>query len=149
MGSDWVRFQVEDLFEQNRIFIGDGYRAKRKEFGLTGIPFARVSNINEGLNLVDTDLFPLKDLHKVGDKVSPDSDRGVIERNTISLLNNFCENHNHQKPIDPASDNWLGNYAKSDDINKSSLWNINYVRECYDPNFLDLFEQLVSQMITT
>ena len=74
---------------------------------------------------------------EIDDASSPGSKRGVIERNTISLFSNFCE---QSDPIDPASDNWLGKFAKSDDIKQSGLWNVNHVRECYDPTFLDLLE---------
>lgn len=83
---------------------------------------------------------------EVDDEPGPNSDRGVIERNTISLLSNYCSNHNPQDPIDPASDSWLGKYAKSDDIKQSGLWNVKHVRECYDPNFLDLLEKYVIAM---
>jgi len=80
---------------------------------------------------------------EIGDKAGPESDRGVIERNSISLLSNFCD---QSDPIDPASDSWLGNYAKSDDIKQSGLWNVNHVSECYDPHFLDLMERYVIAM---
>ena len=80
---------------------------------------------------------------EIDDEPSPDSIRGVIERNTISLLSNFCE---QSDPIDPASDNWLGKFAKSDDIKQSGLWNVNHVRECYEPDFLILLDELVAQV---
>jgi hypothetical protein len=83
---------------------------------------------------------------EVADAPGPESDRGVIEHNTISLLSNYCSNQNLQKLIDPASERWLGKFAKSTDINQSGLWNVNHVRECYDPNFLDLLESYVHSM---
>ena len=79
----------------------------------------------------------------VGDDPGLQSKRGVIERNTISLLSNYFSNHNPQEHIDPPSDSWLGNFAKSDDIKQSGLWNVNHVRECYDPIFLDLLESYI------
>ena len=83
---------------------------------------------------------------KVTDEPGPESDRGLIERNSIALLSNFCGNSNPRIPIDPASDKWLGKFAKSSDIKQSGLWNVNHVRECYDPNFLDLLESYIRSM---
>lgn len=83
---------------------------------------------------------------KVNDEPGPDSDRGVIECNTISLHSNYCAVHNSTLPIDPPSENWLGRYAKNDAIRQSGLWNVNHVRECYDPTFLDLLEGYIKAM---
>jgi hypothetical protein len=80
---------------------------------------------------------------QIGDASGPGSNRGVIERNSIALLSNFC----HQsETIDPASDSWLGKYAKSDDIKQSGLWNVNHVRESFAPEFLNLLEHAVNHI---
>ena len=74
MGDNWIRYEVADLLSDGALFIGDGYRAKNREFGPTGLPFARVSNINWGFNFRDVNLFPKKDLGKVGEKISQPGD---------------------------------------------------------------------------
>ena len=84
---------------------------------------------------------------EVGDDPGPQSKRGVIERNSISLLSNFSANGESKISIDPPSDHWLGNYAKSIDIQQSGMWNVNHVRDPYSPDFLNLFEILVNQLV--
>jgi len=76
---------------------------------------------------------------EINDSSGPDSMRGYIERNSIGLLSNTS----NDKPIDPASINWLGLYSKSEDIKTSGLWNVNHVNENYERNFLDILEKLI------
>jgi len=83
---------------------------------------------------------------EVDDDPGPDSDRGFIERNTIALLSNFCVDLHSEYPIDPPDKDWLGNYARNKDIRESGLWNINHVRECYNPGIFELLEQKINKM---
>jgi len=81
--KDWKRNSVADLIADNILFVGDGYRAKNEELAHHGIPFARVSNINDGFHLEDTDRFPEKDLHKVGNKISQHGDVVFTSKGTV------------------------------------------------------------------
>lgn len=77
----------------------------------------------------------------INDDANPESLRGYIERNSISLLSNF------NKPIlDSASNDWLGNDCNRQKVKMSHLWNQNHVDETYDSDFLTVFEKLVIEM---
>lgn len=74
----------------------------------------------------------------VDDAPGPDSLRGYLERNAITLLSNY------QKPaIDAPSGEWLGRFSDRERVRRSGLWNSNHVGETYDPAFLDLLERQV------
>jgi hypothetical protein len=74
----------------------------------------------------------------IDDEPGPDSDRGVIERNSIALLSNYA------KPaIDPPSGEWLGTHCGRERVRSSGLWNNDHVDEQYDPAFLSLLERYV------
>ena len=77
----------------------------------------------------------------IEDEPGPDSLRGYIERNSISLLSN-CDKH----PIDPPSRSWLGHHCDREKVRSSGLWNSNHVEESYDPAFLDTLATLVHKM---
>ena len=77
---------------------------------------------------------------EIDDEPGPESLRGYIERNAIALLSNYEKG----ELIDPPSENWLGQWARSDEIKRSSLWNVNHVTESYDPNFLDVCKRMVT-----
>ena len=77
----------------------------------------------------------------IGDAPGPDSLRGYIEENTIALLSNYGAD----QPIDPPAEDWLGRWAASDEIEASGLWNVNHVNKEYDPDFLTILEDLVSE----
>lgn len=79
----------------------------------------------------------------VDDEPGPQSQRGYIERNAIALLSNY-----HGLPLDPPSENWLGNSCNRERVRSSGLWNSNHVDETYDPAFLDCLERLVHEMET-
>lgn len=68
----------------------------------------------------------------VDDEPSPQSDRAYLERNTIALVSNY-----RKDSLDPRSGDWLGRDSPRSEISDSGLWNINHVREEYDPMFLD------------
>lgn len=74
---------------------------------------------------------------EVDDDASPDSDRTYIERNLIAMLSGPTG------PLDLSSGQWLGNWSDRDAIRSSGLWNINHVREPYDPEVLDVLERYV------
>ena len=81
--KDWKRFSVANLVLEDILFIGDGYRAKNVELANHGIPFARISNINDGFHFEDADRFPEKDLHKVGNKISQQDDIVFTSKGTV------------------------------------------------------------------
>ena len=75
---------------------------------------------------------------QISDRASADSDRSFIEKNSIALLSCFV------RKIDNASKVWLGNYNPHKSISESSMWNVNYVEDDYDPRFLEIFERFVN-----
>ena len=77
----------------------------------------------------------------VDDAPGSQSERGVIERNSIGLLSNYG-----RAPIDPASDGWLGSYSDRVRVQGSGLWNNNHVDEGHDPKFLAILEPRVGQL---
>lgn len=81
--SNWKRLSVADLIVDNILFVGDGYRAKIEEFSSSGLPFVRVSNINNGFNFEGVDFFPEEDLYKVGNKVSEPGDVVFTSKGTV------------------------------------------------------------------
>ena len=77
---------------------------------------------------------------EVPDEPGPTSARGVIERNSIALLSSYVEPNN-----DGPSPNWLGHHSGRERVRRSGLWNNNHVDEAYDPDFMNLFDDLVNQ----
>lgn len=78
---------------------------------------------------------------EVPDEPGPDSARGVIERNSIALLSGYRE-----PTPDRASTSWLGNQSGRERVRRSGLWNNNHLDEIYDPEFLNLFDNLLRRM---
>ena len=77
----------------------------------------------------------------VEDEPGPNNRRGYLERNAIALLSNY------RKPaIDVPSREWLGTYCDKDKVSESGLWNSNHVDDCYDPAFLEMVADLVTEM---
>ncbi len=80
-------------------------------------------------------------------KVDNEDLRDDIESNAIALLSNFW-----RQTIDAPSDTWLGRHCTDkhgkikDKVKESGLWNSEYVRDVYNPDFLDNLEELVEQM---
>ena len=74
----------------------------------------------------------------IGDNASPDSVRGIIERNSIALLSN-----SKKAIFDAPTHEWLGNCSDRPKVKASGLWNQNHTDENYDPRFLDTLEKLV------
>ena len=74
----------------------------------------------------------------VDDAPGPESDRDVIERNSIALLSRYCS-----PAADSPSPGWLGNCSDRERVRRSGLWNSNHVDGEYDPSFLDLMERWI------
>jgi hypothetical protein len=72
---------------------------------------------------------------EVDDPPSKASHRKVIEANAIGLLSNWG-----RPAIDPPSAGWLGHQANRESVRRSGLWNVDHVKETYDPGFLQLLE---------
>ncbi len=75
----------------------------------------------------------------IDDVPGPESLRGYIERNSISLLSNF-----NKVAVDAPSYGWLGRHSSRARVRQSGLWNNNHVDECYDSMFLDELDRLVN-----
>lgn len=76
----------------------------------------------------------------VPDEPGPQSARGRIERNCISLLSAALN------PADAPSAEWLGLLSPRHEIRESGLWNLNHVEDSLDPGFIDEMTHLVDQM---
>jgi type I restriction enzyme S subunit len=83
MPGDWIEYKTSELIANGKLAIGDGYRAKNSELVATGLPFARAGNINNGFLFNDADLFPEKDLPRVGEKVSRLGDVVFTSKGTV------------------------------------------------------------------
>ncbi|MGB4976090.1 MAG: restriction endonuclease subunit S, partial [Anaerolineae bacterium] len=83
MAGEWKRYQVATLIESGALVVGDGYRAKNSELTSSGLPFARVSNINAGFFFKDADYFPEENLRLVGNKVSQPGDVVFTSKGTV------------------------------------------------------------------
>jgi hypothetical protein len=68
------------------------------------------------------------------------SDRGIIEVNAIALLSRRVGG------ADAPSSGWLGQWANSEKVRTSGIWNVNHVDESYDPGFLDVFDSFIRQL---
>lgn len=77
---------------------------------------------------------------EIDDEPGPASLRSYIERNSIALLSNY---HRENNPIDPPSESWLGQWAKSSKVKQSGLWNSNHVDEDFDDQFFDALKKLI------
>lgn len=89
---------------------------------------------------------------RLDDPPGPDTKRGYIERNAVSLLSNYRAReqksmHSGEQPIvDPPSSKWLGNRAKSERVQLSGLWNSDFVDGTYDPDSLTILEGIIRDM---
>jgi type I restriction enzyme S subunit len=85
MPSNGQTQSVEELLEKRILYIGDGYRAKNREFGPVGTPFLRVGNVGDNgeIDFSNADLFPDTDLHKVGVKISRPGDIAFTSKGTV------------------------------------------------------------------
>ncbi len=83
MVGDWMEVTTADLIDRGVLQIGDGYRAKNSELSVSGLPFTRVSNIDDGFRFDDADHFPESDLVKVGEKISKPGDIVFTSKGTV------------------------------------------------------------------
>lgn len=77
----------------------------------------------------------------VPDEASPASERSIIERNTIALLSQDAQHS--AMPVN----GWLGEHSPRREIRESRLWNLNYVEDDYDPDFLAVLEHAVARTL--
>ena len=77
----------------------------------------------------------------IGDDPSPNSQRGLIERQSIALLSNCA-----RPSLDSASEHWLGHHSNRILVRESGLWNQQHVGEVHNPEFLDVLEKLIQDM---
>jgi len=111
---------------------GRGSSATRGLRGLEREHEIRVSEYLSGMKLLFVE---------VPDDPGRDSARGTIERNAIALLSGYLK----PAPDQPSAD-WLGHYSGRERVRRSGLWNNNHVDEAYDPDFLNLLDDLVRRM---
>ena len=71
----------------------------------------------------------------VEDPAGPESDRDLLERNSIALLSGY-----RSRASDSPSPEWLGISSDREPVRHSGLWNNRHVDSPYDPSFLDLME---------
>lgn len=83
MGGELRRIQVQNLIDNGKLLIGDGYRAKNTELSANGLPFARAGNINNGFHFEDADRFPYERIHRVGSKISQAGDVVFTSKGTV------------------------------------------------------------------
>lgn len=83
MGGDRAQYPVSDLIAEERLFVGDGYRAKNSELSTKGIPFARAGNIKNGFSFEGADCFPTENLGRAGNKVSQPGDVVFTSKGTV------------------------------------------------------------------
>jgi type I restriction enzyme S subunit len=83
--------KVSDLIAANKLWIGDGYRAKNSELGLTGIPFARAGDINQGFHFTSGDHLPEEDAWKAGNKLSEAGDVVFTSKGTVGRFGYVTE----------------------------------------------------------
>ena len=77
----------------------------------------------------------------IEDEAGPASDRAYIERNLIGLLAGLAG------PLDLPSPEWLGRYSPDERINKSGLWNLDFLDYYYSQEFLDVLDEYVMATI--
>ncbi len=83
VGGEWLSYEVSQLIEDGKLFIGDGYRAKNEELASSGLPFARAGNINDGFRFDDADHFPENNLARAGNKLSQPGDVVFTSKGTV------------------------------------------------------------------
>ena len=77
----------------------------------------------------------------IEDDPGHESRRGYVEKNAIALLSDY-----NKPPLDPPSQGWLGYHSARKRVKNSGLWNQDFVEESCDSAFLNVLEQLVSEV---
>ena len=127
-----------------RLHVGKSLIAKEKlDFPTWGIGSNATKELKEKEKPLETQVSEVIGNMKIlwlqiSDKAGAESDRSFIERNSIALLSCFV------RKIDSGSKLWLGKYNPHKSISNSSIWNVNYVEDDYDPRFLEVFERFVN-----
>ncbi|MEJ0046295.1 MAG: hypothetical protein WDN04_09345 [Rhodospirillales bacterium] len=80
----------------------------------------------------------------VDDSPGPNSQRAVIEKNSIALLSNYA-----RPALDAPSKGWLGRRCSRDKVPQSGLWNTQHVDAAYDPSFMDSMKSCMEEMRQT
>ena len=86
MKLDPGKYQTHELIDRGFLQIGDGYRAMNSELSKNGIPFARAGNINDGFKFEGANMFPIEDLHKVGEKKSRPFDSVFTSKGSVGRI---------------------------------------------------------------
>lgn len=130
-----------------RLIVGMAVIAQRQyEFPSWGAGNTASAEIRAGETALEREVseiigaFPFLWL-AIDDEPGAQSLRAYIERNTIALLSNYG-----REEIDPPSPAWLGRLCDRERVQKSGLWNSDYVDKDYDPAFLNCFEMLALDM---
>lgn len=71
--------------------------------------------------------------------------RGYLESNCIALLSNSGKLSTGDDAIDIPSPKWLGRFCKNQNVVASGLWNSNHVSDGYEPEYLEVLEELVER----
>jgi hypothetical protein len=127
-----------------RLHVGNALLAiKKRELTSWGVGDNASKEIRDSEVQLESEVSQyLRDLRvaylPVLDEASADSDRSYIEKNSISLLT-------QGGAIDLPSASWLGNFSSSPNVKSSGLWNVNYVGDNYDAEFLNVFEKLITR----
>jgi len=74
----------------------------------------------------------------IGDEAGPASDRAYLERNLIGLLVGKFG------PADPPSKGWLGQFSPDERIQRSGLWNLDFLKHPYSPDSIAVLDEYVS-----
>ena len=77
--------------EQGALDIGDGYRAKNSELGVTGLPFIRAGDLNDGINADTSDRLLEQSLAAAQKKRSRPGDVVFTSKGTIGRLARVSE----------------------------------------------------------
>jgi len=103
--GDYAQHKVEELISDGVLLINDGYRAKNSELSKTGIPFARVGNIDGGFHFEDADRVPPETLSRVGLKRSLPGDVVFTSKGTVGRFA-FVREHTPEFVYSPQLCYW-------------------------------------------
>ncbi|MGB3777109.1 MAG: restriction endonuclease subunit S [Tunicatimonas sp.] len=117
--KDSKRVLVASLIKEERIFVGDGYRAKNSELAEEGLPFARAGNLNNGFQFEGADCIPFSDVAKVGNKRSIVGDVAFTSKGTIGRFG-FVNKHTQEFVYSPQLCFWRS--LDSESINSQYLY---------------------------
>ena len=76
----------------------------------------------------------------ISDEPGPDSQRALVERESIALLSDH-----DGFALDKQSVDWLGQFSNRAKVQSSGLWNSNHVDQKYNPSMLDTLEKWIEE----